>query len=148
MSVAAEPDLFGFLAPAAPAPAARVAPVEHVPAPPSLEWARLLTRHGPLPVWVHVSPLWTGVILETLCAGAAGRWGIRSDKTLCEFPPDSGCRARIVYLDPAFARRLHRTHPMTRLGPGGTHAILFRFTAPGEAAPAALDIPGRGGEPA
>ena len=113
-----------------------------IPTPPSLEWAKLLTRimttHA---TWIHVSRLWTRVVAETLCDGPDGRWGWHNERGLITFPVDPGCRARIVYLDPAAAEALHRRHPLIRIGTSGGSAARFRFSEPGEIAPSDLDLP-------
>ena len=116
-------------------------PIEHFPAPPSLAWARMLTAEGSdLEVHIPASWMWTGVILETLCAGAKGRWWIDRDHKIGTFPPDPGCRARIIYVDPDRADELHRHHPLILIT-SGDHAALYRLAGPGDVAPAILDRP-------
>ena len=140
MNASPQFDLFGTPA----LPPRQIAPpaMTHVPAPPSVQWAKLLTGLGAdLPVWLHVSRYWTGVILETACDGPRGRWGWHKTDGVWTFPADAGCRARIVYLDPPAAHALHAHRPLIRIGTGGDLAARFRFAADGEAATARLDLP-------
>lgn len=134
-------DLFGAAAQApAPAPATRPA-VQHFPAPPSLEWAKLLTAYGSPQVIIHASSLWTRVVLEVLAVGLTGRWGIQSDRTIVSFRADAGSRARIIYFAPADVAALHRTHPLIRIGTAGQYSARYRFALPGEVTAPEIELP-------
>lgn len=140
-------DLFGGLGQLPPArgvsalPLPAKPPVEHYPTPPTLEWAKLLTAYGPLPVILMPGRFMTGVILETLSVGLTGRWGIRNDGAIVSFPADGGSRARIVYLTFDKAREMHMGHPMLPLGPLGEDSGRYRFAEPGETTPIELELP-------
>lgn len=125
--------------PSPPPVATRVNPI---PAPPSAEWARRLAASGvDDQVTIHLSTLWTGVVLKVLCQGATGRWTIDREKIITEIPPDSGAVGRIIYVTAAQAAEMHAQWPLVPLGAPGTHSARYRLAAPNEAAGGPLTLP-------
>lgn len=117
-------------------------PREFVPTPPTLEWAKLLSRseagHETI---IFVSTLWTGVVVECLCDPQLGRLLLYRDGTIQSITPDHGTRGRTVYLDARRALDLHARRPLIPVDAGGTHAARYRFARLGEDAPHLLPLP-------
>ena len=114
--------------------------------PPTLAWAKLLTRVGVRRIAILVSWLWRGEVVETISDGAAGRWCLHRDGTIVEIAADPGAFGRIVFRDPRLAEELHRRHPMIRVGRAGTHSAMYRFAAARVPAPELLDLPSVGSD--
>lgn len=119
------------------------APVrEFVPTPPTLEWAKTLSRseagHETI---VFVSHLWTGVVVEMLSDPRLGRLLLHKDGRICEIEPDPAARGRVIYMDARSVLDLHARRPLIPIGAGGTHAARYRFARPGEQAPELLPLP-------
>ena len=131
--------------PSAPPAVTRVNPI---PAPPRAEWARRLNASGVGDqVTIHLSTLWTGVVLEVLCQGATGRWTIDREKVITEIPPDAGAVGRIIYVTATQAAEMHAQWPLVLLGAPGTHSARYRLAAADEAAGGPLTLPTAPTEP-
>ncbi len=125
--------------PSPPPVATRVNPI---PAPPSAEWARRLNASGVGDqVTIHLSTLWTGVVLEVLCQGATGRWTIDREKVVTEIPADPGAVGRIIYVTATQAAEMHAQWPLVLLGAPGTHSARYRLAVADEAAGGPLTLP-------
>lgn len=112
------------------------------PAPPTAEWARLLTAsgHGHT-VRVNATRLYTGEVLEMLSLGPNGRVLLRKDHRLEQIAPDPGCWGRTIFMLPREAVRLHRIRPMRPIGDIGTQSGFYEFAEPGETVPEELPLP-------
>lgn len=148
----ATPDLFATTCapgPAVPVPSVASAayddPLTFI-TPPTLAWAKLLTRVGVRRIAILVSWLWKGEVVETISDGPAGRWCLHRDGTIVEIAADPGAFSRTVFRDPRLAEELHRRHPMIRVGRAGTHSATYRFAAAREPAPELLDLPSVGSD--
>ena len=122
---------------------ARPAAQEPFPTPPTLPWAKRLTEAGRTgqDVTFLVSLLATGVCVEALCQGAAGRTLLYADGSINEIIPDPGAFGRIIYLNPDQAAAIHAKRPLIQIDAGGTHSARYRLARQGEAAPVVLPLP-------
>ena len=140
-------DLFGTPAPPVAQPVAQATKTagasKPTVTPPTLPWARELTEAGVdgTTIWINVSLLNTGVVVESLSRGASSRQLLYADGRIEDIAPDPGQRGRRIFLGPDTAKALHAKHPLIRHGAFGTHSATYRFAAPGEQAPAKLWLP-------
>lgn len=144
--MAAQLDLFAAPAPAAPSRPAAPAPApvlaDIIPRAPSVAWERLLRQHPDIATTVIVTcgDLCQGQIIETLLLGPDRNYWLTHDHQILEKRGNNQPPGRHIFLKVRQGIALHARHPLIRVK-NGTHAGFYRLAAPGEAAPAELEVP-------
>ena len=118
-----------FSSPALPRPAAPpriAAPVAPslaslLPRSPPIAWERRIERAGDVPLELHVSLLWTGVVVEVLSL-PEGRIFLYADGTVRDGVPADERTYRAVFVTPAEARAIARKNSLALVGAPGTAA--------------------------